>query len=103
MCSWHRRKPLAACHGSETADPKKGPWIEHVIDEHVAFIHTFKTADVDKDGNLDVITAEMEQSPEKRVTVHYNRGHALRWEAQVVGRSGSHNLRGGGHRQRWRH
>ena len=77
----------------ETADPKKGPWIEHVIDEHVAFIHTFKTADVDKDGNLDVITAEMEQSPEKRVTVHYNRGHALRWEAQVVGRSGSHNLR----------
>ncbi|MBI4661409.1 MAG: VCBS repeat-containing protein [Verrucomicrobia bacterium] len=77
----------------EAADPKTGPWKEHVIDDKVTHIHTFKTGDVDRDGNLDVVTAEMEQSPEKRVTVYYNRGRALKWLLQVVGRSGSHNLR----------
>lgn len=87
----------AEAHGRlswfEAADPKKGPWIEHVIDPRVAYIHTFKTADMDRDGLLDVITSEMEQSPLKRVTIYYNRGGAIRWQAQVVGRLGSHNLR----------
>ncbi len=72
---------------------KDGPWTEHLIEDHVSHIHTFKTADVDKDGNLDVITSEMEQSPLRRVTVHYNQGKALKWKHQIVSRSGSHNIR----------
>ncbi|MGH9844682.1 MAG: FG-GAP repeat domain-containing protein [Blastocatellia bacterium] len=73
--------------------PKKGPWKEHLIAQGVSHLHTFKTTDVDRDGNLDLVTAEMEQTPQGRVTIHYNLGKGLRWSAQVVGRSGSHNLR----------
>lgn len=77
----------------EASDPKNGPWTEHVIEDDVSHIHTFETADVDRDGNLDVVTAEMEQSPRGRVTVYFNLGDGSEWRPQVVGRSGSHNLR----------
>jgi hypothetical protein len=77
----------------ETVNPRNGPWQEHVIDGNVSYIHTFKTADMNQDGLLDVVTAETEQSAQKRVIVYYNQGGALNWRAQVVGRSGSHNLR----------
>ncbi len=77
----------------ETADPKSGSWKEHVIADDVAYIHTFKTADVNRDGELDVVTAEMEQSAQRRVSIYFNEGKALRWRQQVVGRTGSHNLR----------
>ncbi|MBI3281379.1 MAG: VCBS repeat-containing protein [Acidobacteria bacterium] len=77
----------------EAADPKKGPWTEHLIDADMSHVHTFKTADVDRDGNLDVVTAEMEQSPKGRIRVHYNLGKGLKWLSHVAGWSGSHNLR----------
>ncbi len=73
--------------------PKQGPWKAHVIAEGVSHLHTFKTADIDQDGALDLVTAEMEQSPEGRVTIYYNLGKGLQWSAQVVGRTGLHNLR----------
>jgi type 1 glutamine amidotransferase len=77
----------------ETARPRQGPWTEHVIEHDITHVHTFKLADIDRNGTLDVVTAETEQSPQGRVRIHYNLGKALRWSAQVVGRSGSHNLR----------
>jgi hypothetical protein len=77
----------------EAADPKRGPWTEHVIAADVAYIHTFKTADVEGDGDLDVVTAELEQSPRRRVSVYLNEGKALAWHQQVLSRTGAHNLR----------
>jgi len=77
----------------ETTDPKNGPWKEHIIADDVAYIHTFKTVDVNHDGELDVVTAEMEQSAQRRVSIYFNEGKALRWRQQVVGRTGSHNVR----------
>ena len=44
-------------------------------------------------GELDVVTAEMEQSPRKRVGIYWNLGKSLAWRLQVVGTSGSHNIR----------
>ncbi|MCB9898540.1 MAG: VCBS repeat-containing protein [Planctomycetes bacterium] len=73
----------------EAADPVHGPWTEHVIDGNVTGIHTFKTADIDLDGRLDVVTAEMFGD----VVVHYNQGDGLAWTHQLVGTGGSHNLR----------
>lgn len=72
---------------------KSDEWKRHQIAADVAFTHTFKTADVDKDGNLDVIAAEMEQSPKRRVSVYFNEGKALKWRQQITGWTGSHNLR----------
>ena len=50
----------------QAVDPKNGPWIENVIDGSVDHIHTFKTADMDLDGILDVVTAEMPFSARRR-------------------------------------
>ena len=74
-------------------DSKSGPWVEHVVEPSTNFVHTFKVADVNNDGLQDVIAAEMEQSPKRRVSVYYNQGDALKWKKQIVGLSGSHNPR----------
>jgi hypothetical protein len=82
------------------ADAANGKWTEHVIDGDVDYIHTFKVGDVNRDGKLDVVTAEMHASgyqPDKpsqrRVSVYYNAGEGLNWKTQIVATTGSHNLR----------
>lgn len=75
------------------ADPKSGKWIEHVVDSSVDHIHTFKVADMNNDGELDLITSEMEQSPRRRVSVYWNLGKSLNWSQQVLSTNGSHNIR----------
>lgn len=74
------------------ADPVTGTWAEHVIDDSVDFAHSLAICDLDGDGRLDVVTAEMHQSPRKRVMVYLNGGDALHWTRQVVATTGSHNL-----------
>jgi hypothetical protein len=80
----------------ESATPRTGPWTERVIDSSVSYIHTFKAADMDRDGDLDLVTAEMHQSSDPdEVSVYLNGGNGLSWTQQVVATSGSHNLRVG--------
>jgi hypothetical protein len=81
-------------------DPAGGKWTEHVIDNDVEYIHTFKSADMNLDGSPDVVTAEMAQSgyqpnrpSRKRVSVYLNLGKGARWSHQIVATTGSHNLR----------
>jgi hypothetical protein len=81
-------------------DPANGRWEEHVIDADVIYIHTFKVADVDLDGDLDVVTAEMHASgyhPDKpsrrRISLYLNGDKGLTWTQQVVATTGAHNLR----------
>lgn len=76
-----------------TEDPINGPWIEHVIDPNVSYLHTFKSGDVNRDGHLDIVTAEMHQSSQRRVSVYFNLGAGQSWQQQIVATSGSHNLR----------
>jgi hypothetical protein len=77
-----------------TSNPRSGPWTEHVVDGTVSYLHTFKAADMDRDGDLDLVTAEMHQSsgPDE-VSVYRNNGGGRAWTQQIVARSGSHNLR----------
>jgi len=51
-----------------------------------------KLADMNKDGELDVVAAEMHQSPRKRVMIYLNMGEAVKWECQVIANTGSHNI-----------
>lgn len=93
--------PSESAHGQlvwyEAESPGSGPWKEHVIDTDVSYLHTFKTGDMDKDGTLDIITAEMHQSPvPHRISIYYNRsGNGLEWKKQIVDTAGSHNIRVG--------
>jgi hypothetical protein len=73
-------------------DPIGGQWTEHVIDDSIDFAHSLAICDMDNDGELDVVTAEMHQSSRKRVMVYFNRGNALKWERQVLATTGSHNI-----------
>ena len=76
-------------------DPKSGMWLEHVVDESVDFVHSLAICDVDNSGHLDIVAAEMHQSPRKRVLVYLNAGNAMQWRRQVVATTGSHLLRVG--------
>ena len=78
----------------ETADPVNGPWTEHSVDPSVSYLHTFKAGDMDRDGDLDLVTAEMHQSTNPdEVSLYLNEGDGLIWDQQIVDTSGSHNLR----------
>jgi hypothetical protein len=69
-----------------------GLWTEHIVDDSVDFAHSLEVCDIDNDGRLDIVTAEMHQSDRKRVLVYRNLGKD-RWERTVVADTGSHKLR----------
>ncbi|MCG5055155.1 MAG: VCBS repeat-containing protein [Myxococcales bacterium] len=68
-------------------------WTEHVIAKDVAFVHTFKLEDMNDDGALDVVFAEMAQAPKKRVGILYSRKNGQAFDLQVLSTRGSHNVR----------
>ncbi|MDP8931889.1 MAG: VCBS repeat-containing protein [Actinomycetota bacterium] len=74
-------------------DARNGNWTEHVIDPSVDYVHSFEAVDVDLDGDLDIVFAEMQPSRRKRVGVFRNDDQGRRWSLHVVSRDGSHNLR----------
>jgi hypothetical protein len=77
-------------------DPENGPgWVKHPIASPVDYVHTFKLADMDGDGQLDIVFAEMAQSTRKRVGFFRNGGSAASWTLQVLSENGSHNVRVG--------
>ena len=78
----------------QPANPRANDWTEHVIGS-ADYVHTFKVADVNRDGRPDVVFAEMQQSSRHRVGVFYNNGGGLSWKLQVVATAGSHNVRVG--------
>ena len=73
-------------------DPR-APWTKHVIwNDALVGVHSLQPADVDLDGDLDLVVAEMHTSPQRRVAILYQDGpHA--WRPVVLATSGSHNLR----------
>lgn len=72
------------------SDPAAGTWVEHVVDDSVDFAHSLEVCDLNGDGGPDIVTAEMHQSPRRRVMIYLNEG--LRWRRQVVAVTGSHKL-----------
>ena len=84
-------------------NPKTGPngkWQKLTIDTGVSYLHTFKTADLDLDGNLDVVVAEMHQTYTQhglpsRVMVYLNPKNSTtsEWSKHIVSTTGSHNIR----------
>jgi hypothetical protein len=56
------------------ADRRNGSWIRHTIDASFVYAHGVKLSDMDKNGTLDLVTAEQDQSSLRRVSVFYNDG-----------------------------
>lgn len=73
-------------------NPRIGRWIEHRIEAGtLEGAHSLQVADLDNDGNLDVVVAEMHTSWTKRVLAYFNNGTTFR-RVELSG-NGSHNIR----------
>ncbi|MGH8615563.1 MAG: FG-GAP repeat domain-containing protein, partial [Gammaproteobacteria bacterium] len=70
-------------------------WDEHVVEENVEAVHHFVgTADMDNDGHVDIVTAEMHQGEDPdEVKVYLNRKNGAEWQKMVLATTGSHGMR----------
>jgi len=78
------------------ADPKSPNWTEHVVENSVETVHHFVgVADMNNDGNPDIVSAEMQQgSDPDEVKVYLNGdGAGGLWQKQVLATTGSHSIR----------
>ena len=75
-------------------DSSDSTWTEHVIEEEVeAVYHSLAVADVNRDGQIDVVTAEMHQSQNPdEVVIFVNGEQGRSWKKQVLSERGSHLL-----------
>ena len=70
-------------------------WLEHIIDPDVESVHHFIAArDMDNDGNVDIVTAEMHQgnSPHD-IAVYWGSAAIREWVKEVIATTGSHSMR----------
>lgn len=75
----------------ENGDPT-GPWIKHTILPNMEKTHTLQAADIDLDGHMDVILAQMHTSAANEIMVLYNQdGSGTNWARQVIATGGIHN------------
>lgn len=74
-----------------TAGPT-GSWTRYNILPSLEKAHTLQAADMDLDGDLDIVLAQMHTSTLKEVMILYNLdSQATTWAKQVVGTDGAHN------------
>jgi hypothetical protein len=74
-----------------TGDPG-GSWEKHTILNSLEKAHTLQAADMDKDGDQDLVVAQMHTSSSNEIMVLYNvDGQATTWEKQLVDTGGLHN------------
>jgi hypothetical protein len=87
--------------------PKPGAtvWVRHMIDPTINFVHqgSLQIATFAKNDRPDIVYAEQDQSPTRRVGIFYNEaGNGTRWRSQVISTNCGHNIKVGllGHARR---
>jgi hypothetical protein len=73
------------------SDRRNGTWIKHTIDANVIDVHKIAIGDMDKNGTQDIIVAEQDQAPLRRVLVYYDDGHG-NLTPQIISNAEGHNL-----------
>ena len=73
------------------ANRRTGTWIKHTIDPNMVDVHKVAIADMNQDGHLDIIVAEQDRAPLRRVSVYYNDGKG-NLTFQVVSNAEGHNI-----------
>jgi len=81
-------------------DRRNGTWARHIIDDKFTDTHVIRIGDMDKNGTLDLVTAEQDQSIFRRVSVFYNDGFG-NFTQQIISNAAGHqtcigNIRGNG-------
>ncbi|MCB8982722.1 MAG: VCBS repeat-containing protein [Ardenticatenaceae bacterium] len=76
---------------ADGGDPT-GTWTKHTIVADLERCHTLQAADMDHDGDMDVVLGQMHTSTAQEIMVWFNtNGQATAWSKQVVGTGGLHN------------
>ena len=69
-----------------------GSWTGRTIAASVERAHTLQAADIDRDGDTDVVVGQMHTSSAKQLAVYYNQGGGLSWQKVLVDQgTGIHN------------
>ncbi|MBE2222405.1 MAG: VCBS repeat-containing protein [Anaerolineae bacterium] len=69
-----------------------GAWTKHTILAAVNRAHTLQAADMDIDGDIDVVVAQMHTSSAQEIMIVTNvDGEALSWHKEVIAGGGLHN------------
>jgi hypothetical protein len=75
------------------ADPQSGNWRERVVEPEIEGVHSLQVADMDGDGDADIVSAKMHQySAPQEVSVYVNGGNGGSWDKKVLSTKGSHNV-----------
>ncbi len=78
-------------------DPRKGPWVEHVIADEFIAAHTLQVFDFNGNGHYDVLVganmgrARALGAEEFPVVIYLNQGDHRRWEKFLVTNEGIYN------------
>jgi hypothetical protein len=73
-------------------DDPTGAWSKNTIVPALERGHTLQAADMDNDGDIDVVLGQMHTSDAKEIMIMFNtNGQATSWTKQVVASSGLHN------------
>jgi hypothetical protein len=72
------------------ADRRNGTWIKHTIDPNMIDVHKIAIGDMDKNGTQDIIVAEQDQAPLRRVTVYYSNGSGV-LTPEIIANAEGHN------------
>ncbi len=76
----------------QAVDGPAGRWIRHIIQPAVAGAHTLQAADMDGDGDVDVVVGQMHTTEERALSIHLNMdGRGMRWARHVTDTVGLHN------------
>ncbi len=73
-----------------SGDPRQG-WTGRTIVGPIGGCHTLQAGDVDQDGTVDVVVAQMHTFAPQEIIVAYNGGGAMSWSPKVIGTGGLHN------------
>ena len=69
-----------------------GTWTKHTIVFNLERCHTLQAADMDLDGDMDVVLGQMHISTDQEIMVMFNgNGQGTTWTKQVVDTGGLHN------------
>ncbi len=77
----------------ENPGDTRSPWRKHLVDPRVESVHHFVGAgDIDLDGRVDIVTAEMNQGEgDNPVSVYLNTRSG--WKKEILSQGGGHSLR----------
>jgi hypothetical protein len=80
----------------ESADPKGGPdaWTKHKVGV-IDYCHSLRGADMDLDGDIDIVAATLIRKKSPEISVFINEGKGLRWQKMPLAEKSAYKAKTG--------